>query len=548
MTVEPNDIISDASESGVSAGGTRSTIISSSIDTNEDVDLYRFQADAGLGITLDIDIDEPFGGLDSILRLFDANGNQLAVDDDGNAPGEDFGLDSFIGFVANFTGDYFVGVSSFSNFNYDPVNGGNSFGGGSGDYNLEINLVEIEPDNDPDNTIAEAVDSGVSSTGNNSTVISDSINPQRDVDVFEFQLAAGDSVTLDIDATELGTGLDSILRLFDASGNQLAFSDDSPAPGENFSLDSFIDFTATDAGLYYVGVSGFNDFNYDVINGSTNFDTDNNFLSTGDYELAIDVSPFSIIGTSTSDNLLGGNNDQQIQALSGQDTVDSGGGNDTIDGGDGDDLLISNSGNNSIIGGNGNDTLDSGDGTDILNGGNGDDIISSLGGNDSLIGGNGNDTLNSGEGNDTLTGDNASDVLNAGGGNDSLTGGGNNDTLNGGAGFDTLTGDNGDDRLNGGAGDDILTGGRSNDVLDGGAGFDILEGGSGDDIFVLRAGDGTDTILDLNLSGDRLGLADGLQFDSLTFSGDTISAGGEILATLNGINAEQLTFNDFRTL
>ena len=126
-----------------------------------------------------------------------------------------------------------------------------------------------------------------------------------------------------------------------------------------------------------------------------------------------------------------------------------------------------------------------------------------------------------------------------------MIGGKGQDILDGGDGIDTLFGENGDDRLTGGSGDDILTGGKGNDFLDGGLGADILEGGKRDDIFVLRSGDGTDTILDFKLGGDRFGLADGLQFENLSFSGQTILAGDEVLTNLNGVNTEELTASDF---
>ena len=298
----------------------------------------------------------------------------------------------------------------------------------------------------------------------------------------------------------------------------------------------------------------------------------------------VDGTPVAIEGSDRSEELIGSDRFEDIQALGGNDTVDSGAGNDTVDGGEGDDILTSIIGDNRLIGGAGNDTLNSGNGSDDLNGGSGADSLSSSGGNDSLAGGEGNDTLDAGNGADTLSGDNGDDLLNSGDGSDDLAGGeGNdtldagdgddllfgdngsdiltggsgddylaggesNDTLNGGVGTDTLSGGNADDRLIAGDGNDLLIGGTSNDFLDGGAGFDFLEGGSGDDIFVLRNGDGRDTIIDFNLTGDRLGLADGLHFDDLSFSGSNILSGGEVLASLSGIDAEQLTESNFTAI
>ena len=105
------------------------------------------------------------------------------------------------------------------------------------------------------------------------------------VDIIEFQLDAGERVILDIDADELGSTLDPILRLFNSAGTQLAVSDDDPAPGEFFTLDSYIDFSASVADTYYVGVSGYSNFSYDpFIDGSGAFNS-----SSGSYELAIQV-------------------------------------------------------------------------------------------------------------------------------------------------------------------------------------------------------------------------------------------------------------------
>ena len=143
------------------------------------------------------------------------------------------------------------------------------------------------------------------------------------------------------------------------------------------------------------------------------------------------------------------------------------------------------------------------------------------------------------DGSDNLFGSDSSEDIQALNGQDTIDGGGGNDTLDGG---------NGDDRLLGGSGDDYLTGGNGSDFLDGGVGADSLDGGNGDDVFVLRVGDGVDTIVDFNLGSDRLGLADGLQFDNLNFAGNNILSSEEVLAILDGIDTEQLTTSEFSTI
>ncbi|MCW5655754.1 calcium-binding protein [Hydrogenophaga sp.] len=84
-------------------------------------------------------------------------------------------------------------------------------------------------------------------------------------------------------------------------------------------------------------------------------------------------------------------------------------------------------------------------------------------------------------------------------GNDTMTGlGGYANTLLGLAGNDTLTGNTLADTLDGGDGNDTLNGGEGNDTLLGGKGNDALNGGAGNDIYVFNAGDGADSITDVD--------------------------------------------------
>ena len=76
MSVEPDNTIVEANDSGISSDGVRSAIIDGSIDSSSDVDLYQLQVNAGEGLTLDLDADEFNSGLDPVLRLFDADGQE----------------------------------------------------------------------------------------------------------------------------------------------------------------------------------------------------------------------------------------------------------------------------------------------------------------------------------------------------------------------------------------------------------------------------------------------------------------------------------------
>ncbi len=122
--------------------------------------------------------------------------------------------------------------------------------------------------------------------------------------------------------------------------------------------------------------------------------------------------------------------------------------------------------------------------------------------------------------------------------------------IDGTSGADILTGGNGDDTIDGKAGNDILAGGNGDDVLIGGLGDDTSTGGLGADTFVLAALDGTDTISDFKQGTDLIGLAGGLTFGQLSFSGNNIlvTTTNEVLATLTGVSTSTLTATDFTTV
>jgi Ca2+-binding RTX toxin-like protein len=103
--------------------------------------------------------------------------------------------------------------------------------------------------------------------------------------------------------------------------------------------------------------------------------------------------------------------------------------------------------------------------------------------------------------------------------------------------------------LRGRGGEDILVGGAGNDLIEGGSGADELSGGAGVDTFVLVKGSGQDTVIDFNLTQDKIVLAGfGLNFGvgkSLPNSVRlTASTSGDWLVTVDdatsGVSGAQL--------
>lgn len=122
-------------------------------------------------------------------------------------------------------------------------------------------------------------------------------------------------------------------------------------------------------------------------------------------------------------------------------------------------------------------------------------------------------------------------------------------TLVGLAGKDIIDGNGGDDILIGGDNDDMLQGGKGDDLLFGGMGQDTLAGNKGHDTFVLARDFGFDSFLDFHVGEDKIGLANDLKFEDLSFvqqgTGTLVNAGSNSLAVLQGVQPNQLSASDF---
>ena len=190
---------------------------------------------------------------------------------------------------------------------------------------------------------------------------------------------------------------------------------------------------------------------------------------------------------------------------------------------------------------------------DLLVGNKKTNFILASGGNDFVNPGGGKDYVFGEAGNDILNGDRGADVLNGGAGGDVLNGGSGRDTLLGEAGNDILNGDRGADLLRGGSDQDIISGGGGNDLIFGGTGNDALFGDRGRDIFVFAPGEDADIVFDFELGKDKIGLQTGYSYDSLSFeynadagySNITDTQTGELITTLIGVDANQLSATDF---
>jgi Ca2+-binding RTX toxin-like protein len=221
------------------------------------------------------------------------------------------------------------------------------------------------------------------------------------------------------------------------------------------------------------------------------------------------------IGNSIGNTIWGGNGDDSLSGL---------GGNDYIDGDDGDDTLAGGANGDSLFGGDGNDLLDGGANGDSMSGGAGDDTYIVDGSSDTVweaSAANGIDTVLSAV---SLTlGSNVENLT--------LTATG---SVNG-------TGNSLDNAITGGSGANVLNGSSGNDTLSGGAGNDNLTGGSGSDEFVFSSWftSNVDTITDFSSGTDIVALDDDI-FWSLAGLGSPAFAlpGANFVANAGGVSGD----------
>ena len=349
---EFNDTIADAMATGFSTTNPffeitgeidNSRQTRNFVDATEDVDMYAFDLEAGQTIILDVDAGGTGSAgvegslLDNILRVFDAEGNEVAINENGGARDEVFQAngDAYLEFEAPETGTYYVGISNLGNNFYDP----NEQASGSGwifdgrfepgPYRFTATLKgAVVSDNDSvsgnDDTIATAQTLDLSAENPNILVQaafeqrfedrSNTADATEDVDLFKVELTAGDVIAVDADSVLVDfdgfpSGPAPDITIFDANGERVvlgtdedgepifAYSRQDGAPDEAFvaGRDGYIEFTAPETGTYYIGASQYRNNSYDAnVVGSGSgavFSPRFGVLAGGEYTLNIALNP-----------------------------------------------------------------------------------------------------------------------------------------------------------------------------------------------------------------------------------------------------------------
>lgn len=178
-----------------------------------DYDVYAVSGDAGQGLIAET--STPTGPLDTMLAVYDADGNEVAFNDDSS------GFDSRVSYTLPDDGTYYLLVTGFFSLPDDPFDSGSGSGADSeGPYDLEISVQAL------------------------------------DVDVFAVRLSGGDVLS---GVVEAGANQVSIL---DPSGDNVhgstqdassLYPAETPLPGGGNAVSEHV---ADESGWHYVEVTG----------------------------------------------------------------------------------------------------------------------------------------------------------------------------------------------------------------------------------------------------------------------------------------------------
>jgi len=140
----------------------------------------------------------------------------------------------------------------------------------------ELPMIDGFEPNDTPNTATPLTDLEPGESGDTEPAILDG----GDLDFFEVPVLAGDRLRVDIEASELGSALDAMIAIYDASGVPVTFVDDSVDPDSGaFSFDPAVELEMSFSGVARVGVTSYPDLDFDGSGGAT----------TGPYWIRVEV-------------------------------------------------------------------------------------------------------------------------------------------------------------------------------------------------------------------------------------------------------------------
>ena len=247
-TFEPNDTLAEAAP--VEVGSTALASLFNQ-EAGTDTDVYAVEVEAGESYR--VNLETIAGSFDTFLRVLGADGSEIAQND--NNQDSTLGTDSLVTFEALETGTVYVEVTELTGAN-TPFNL----------YAVDVALF-IGDEEEPNGTavvngttidtvtftaaqsieLGVALDAAIGEASDDPETIDS--NP-TDADVFSFTVEAGTTVVADTETFSSGAP-DTLLALYNADGEQVAFNDDFTG------RESRVSYTAEEGGTYFVVVVAF---------------------------------------------------------------------------------------------------------------------------------------------------------------------------------------------------------------------------------------------------------------------------------------------------
>ena len=222
---QPGDNTTQAQFSGAAVEGE--------ISAGGDVDWYRMRVEQGqrYSFTLDGVANAEGAALDPMLGIYDAEGNQLAFNDDAN-----MSLNAALRFTPQQSGEVFVEARAFAE-------------DGVGRYRLAATSGPV-PADDVGN------DASTRARATAGREVRGSIEYEGDTDWYRFNARTGQRYQITLNGAEGADGAlgDPLLRVLDRDGNELAMSDDSET-----GLDSALEFIPQQSGEIFIEARGYGD-------------------------------------------------------------------------------------------------------------------------------------------------------------------------------------------------------------------------------------------------------------------------------------------------
>jgi hypothetical protein len=223
--VPPDDATGDAStRARIAAGRTAN----GNIEYEGDFDWYRFSARTGNRYRITLNGAEGEGGLgDPMLRVLDREGNELAMNDDGEGS-----LNAALEFIPTANGDVFIEARGYGD-------------GYTGGYALNVTAERLPRDNVGNTTSTGGrINAGGSVNG--------TLDFPSDSDWYRVRLSEGESYRFTLNSSGDSGVPDPLLRLHDSRGTEITVDDDG---GDG--LNSYLEFTAPSTGNYYLEATSF---------------------------------------------------------------------------------------------------------------------------------------------------------------------------------------------------------------------------------------------------------------------------------------------------